>query len=484
MGTGASERPAIRGIAGALAVVLVPVALAASRPDGGFGPDGVAYARQALSLVAGDGLWHPAATPTGWAPFATWPPGYPALLALPVAAGLDPWAAAVVVQVLLSVGLLLLVRRRAPDALPGLLLALGTGGLLRLRAQVASELPMLVALVGLGLALDRWRRQPSEGAWLAVAAGALAAVGFRYLGLVGAIAVGLFALDAIRRGRRRRGLLLGAAALPAFTALAAWMGRNLVLTGHPTGLPRLPAPESHAQLAVSLARALASEGVIPISHLSTTPEGLAALGVGLLGTAWAGWALRGATWPRILDGPAAPWAILAALGGIATVALRWTRHFDLFGWRLLGPWVALALLALGHAAARTGDPRWRTAGTRALVTALLVQGALVAPAGFLRTGGWFVARDALAAAHADLPTGCLVGFADPRLAVVRPDLVVETPRHRPYDPVSESRAAFSDRLLDTPHACVVVEVPEAVGPRFHPSWADAPPGREVLRAAR
>lgn len=463
-------------------LVVAVVALAWSRPDAGVGNDGAAYLHFAEHLAQGGGLDAPAATPSGVARFAVWPPGYPVLIALFTALpGVSAWWAARIVSALC----VLVAAWGAERLTRGGTLALLPLSVVTVFAWTASEGPMLAAAIVLATALADHdaEHRPRHAAVAALAATVMGFV--RWIGLVGALVLAGAAVHAAWRGDRRDALHRALGASVAFGSVGLWLAANAAATGHATGMERLPAPESWTVLIVSLARATVSEALLGVRQLTIAGLGLQQLVVtALLQLALVVWVFRA---PGRDPSGSRRWRWPAVLGGtylVALIVLRFRTHFDLFGWRLLAPGTALLLLA-----ALATTARWSPVARQRLTLAIGAPAVLGLFVDLLpAVGGGATQPDVKArvlARYAALPSGCVVGPHDVQMPWVRPDLVPASPAIVPYAREAESVTAFRDRLVATPHACAAVEVRDDLDPRrVHPSWiqlaADHPDGTFLL----
>lgn len=443
-------------------LALAGLSVAMLSADGATGADGAAYLRLADHLAGGGNVDNlPAATRSGTERFAVWPPGYPMLVAVVQAlTGLSAWASARVTNLLSLLALGALLHRWVPDRGQLAMAMLITGSGIRMAAHTASELPFLVAMVALSALLSTHTRSPTQWTWVGLALVTAALFFLRYLGLFAVGVLGVVALAQFRRPKLAASVAL--AAVPTVVLAWMWLLKNQLVTGHMTGMQRTPAPESLLTLGVSLARAGMAELIVPVSLISTRPDHLAALALGIAGTGWALWTCRR---ERPVLSPEAPYAAL--VGGsylAALIGLRFTRHFDLFGWRLLFPGVALLLLAVGLSLRSTVATRRAVVGLASL--SILCQVGLAATDG----GRWSTTRDATLARYADLEPGCIVGPHDVHLPFLRPDLRTALPRIAPYG-VPEPVDAFRERLSVSPGRCRVLEVRHDVREdRHHASW--------------
>ena len=223
---------------GALAAVLVLLRVSEWGPEAR--QDTMLYVSAARNLLAGEGF-------TGYrgVPYSDAAPFFPFALALVGLSGLDPLAAAGWINAaafgLTAFAAAAWVRRRARSAFLAVWAGLACALSPPLAAVASSALtePLFVLFVTLSLfALDRYREGGGRSLLLAAAACAALACATRYLGLALVAAALPLLLTAGRRGLRppRRGIedasLFAAVAL---APLGAWMLRNLLAVGSPTG---------------------------------------------------------------------------------------------------------------------------------------------------------------------------------------------------------------------------------------------------------
>jgi hypothetical protein len=185
-----------RTLAGVLAVLAAVLVAAATRPPGpSLYGDSAGYLGVAQSLVRQGTLRVPNAPYTSadsTKPLDQWPPGFPALLAIPIRAGASPMASARIVIVLsaaCTIGLIVLIVGGTAGPAWGALAALAVAvvtSVVGTHLEVLSE-PPFIALEFLTLALLVWWPDRPLAAGLAAAAAVL--VRYAGLGLSGAIAM-------------------------------------------------------------------------------------------------------------------------------------------------------------------------------------------------------------------------------------------------------------------------------------------------------
>lgn len=252
---------------GFLVLALLPVLLAlyATQPLGlAVSPDSVDYLSAARNLGQGRGF-------VGYTGerMTSWPPLFPALLALFQQLGLSPLGAARLLNAVLWGATTLLaavwiasVTRSAVLALLATLWIALSPMLLYYASMLWSE-PLFVALVVAALyALTRCLAAPGWGRVILAALLAGAATQQRYAGGI-AVIVGAFALMFLRRdvGLARRVPAAFVYGLIASAPTAFWLARNLRISGTLTG-ERLPSIYGYREI---LAQSLSSigESVLP-----------------------------------------------------------------------------------------------------------------------------------------------------------------------------------------------------------------------------
>ena len=393
-------RPARRSVLAAVlgAAACIGVVALNAPPGPGLDPDSMSYLGAAESLARHGSLRIPMADwsdPDSTSALRHFPPGYPMLLALPIALGAPPdqaargvEAASAFAAAFLAVWAVAAVAGPAAGALAGVAL-LATPALVLDHARVLSE-PLCLALLAATLALMVFSGRPLLYGLTAAAAGLVryAAVPFG-----GAAVLWAFGLRGSLRERSRRALL---AALPTALLSAAVMLRSIVESGGARVMTL------HADLGPTL-REL---GETLVAWLA--PSAPAGIVGALLAVAVAGAAatiLRGALSARAEPDTAAPLRSLLAAAGLlaacyaAFVFVSRVLVYDNipFDDRMLSPAILLAEIAVAAAlgAAWRGWARpARVAG--ALAAAVWLAGstwATVRSVRDARDGGWGYASD-------------------------------------------------------------------------------------------
>lgn len=228
--------PPIRIIPVAAGVLAAGLVLVMTTPNGpALDPDSMSYFGAAQSLVHSGTLrvpwvWWDDADSTG--PLVDYPPGYPAVLAGPIALGASPviaarWIQAIAAGVAFGTFIWLLLMTTGPWAA-------GLGGVLLLAMPAAVEIhlwslsePLFIALLSLTLAsMVRRPERPGLAGTLALLANLVRFAGVFLIGAVTLWAIGLPA--ASWRERARRGLL---AAAPGAVLQVWWVARGVAPGG-------------------------------------------------------------------------------------------------------------------------------------------------------------------------------------------------------------------------------------------------------------
>jgi hypothetical protein len=192
--------------------------------------------------------------------FATWPLGYPPLIA---AVGwvlrLDPWWASKVLNGILLVSIPVILRPIFGRNVWMPTLVLLSGGVIGILPYTWSEGSFLVGELLFVYALIRFAKKGDIASVLLLT---LAAVSLFLLRYIGAFALGVLAFDAVimlLRRDYRRSLTLVAVAAVAGTIMLGYLYNNQRLNGHSVGYSREESDEMRWELTVNLLEAQTTE---------------------------------------------------------------------------------------------------------------------------------------------------------------------------------------------------------------------------------
>lgn len=409
--------------------------------DGYLTRDSSSYLELAENLIAGKGatVLNTGAGLAGSAHFATWPLGYPGLIALVSGiTGVSTFLASKLINIgFLMLAVLAVIRGFGRDG-PILALLLLTGGTLEIFAFSWSEAPFIALMVLFALALARVMPpgapiKAGQLLWLCLLVFALFLT--RYIGLFALAPLLVVALFKLRDHDLRPAVLLAGTAGVAGALALAYLMYNHAMTGHATGIPRPAAMETHAELISELGIAVLREVVLPIPYWVGTDIKhnailalvlVFALGLALL-------AMRRDPKDPSPTTRARAQAFLL-VGGFylaGMIVLRWTSFFDPFGYRLLGPGTVIVLIGvfaglLAYRPTLRGPVLIGLAGMATLslaVHAMMLRGN-AAP------GGYQAGAETRAEAYAALPPGAIVLYGLRHLRYQRPDVHLFNPnRH-------------------------------------------------------
>lgn len=310
-----------------------------------------------------------------------WPCGYPLLGGLLGRLGLPAYPALCLIS-LLALGALVAMSAHLLQGNPTRLLilcALAAAPVVTVQlGGNLTELPFAAALLGVALALSRWQ---TRAAWWIAGAGALAALGLRYAGVLVFAAVWSWLALHARRLVAARAFTAAVMATSAASLVAAglllW---NLRATGYLSGASRAADgplglsvwPRQVADLGWSPVSALGGARLRELAGGEGTPAGVAGWGLSLAAGALL---LRAATKPRRPWVPAVAFVALAY--GVGMTVLRSAGAFDaLHNGRVALP----ALFPAGLVIAAQG------AASRLRIPALGAAAALALGAGFAARG--------------------------------------------------------------------------------------------------
>lgn len=440
-----------------LAITLTLTALAAvlalgkgmADANGYLTRDSTSYLELAANLLAGNGLTvlGTGATPAGAMHFATWPAGYPALIALlSKVFGLSGFLA----SKLLNIGFLFLavgvVARAFGRDGPILALVFLFAGTVEIFAFSWSEAPFITLMTLFAVALARVlpAGQPvRSGQALLLCVLALALFATRYIGLFALAPLGIAVALKLRDHDLPSALRLGFAAGLAGAGALAYLLYNKAASGHFTGIPRPPATETHGELLGALGIAVLREVVLPIPYwVSSDIKHNIILGLVLcFALTLTLLAFRSAPQTPEPARRALTLSFLLVAGSYlaAIIFLRWTNFFDPFGFRLLGPGSALLFISL-FSGFLARYPSLRGVCFAGLV--VMAGLSLAVHAMMLRSvavpGGYAAATASRATAYAELPAGAIVLYGVRHLRYQRADVHLFNPsRHSAIGPGDE-----------------------------------------------
>ncbi len=234
-------------------------------PNGYLSPDSTFYLRLSKNLLAGEGFKIPDySSPDGQTFFATWPVGYPVMIAIiSKITGLGiVWASKALNLLIIGAILLLfsyIFRGNAQWA--GLIFFIYAN--IQIFSYTWSEVPFILFLLLTALTLYKCVETSGKIIWLAgLLLSGIALFTMRYVGLV---TVGIIGLIALVNLLKHRWFLSGKLLLVALLQLifaGLYLYHNKISTGYLTGMPRSLPEESNLELFNQLLAALKEEFIL------------------------------------------------------------------------------------------------------------------------------------------------------------------------------------------------------------------------------
>lgn len=317
-------------------------------PVGYLSPDSFAYLRQAAFFIEGRGFESDLTRLLEPRFLATWPFGYPALIA---AVGwvlrLDPWWASKVLNGVLLISIPFILRPIFGRDVWIPTLVLLSGGMIGIFSYTWSEGPFLVGQLLFVYALVRFAK---KGGIVSVLLLTFAAVSLFLLRYIGAFALGVLAFDALimllRRDYRRSVMLVAIAAV-AGAIMLGYLYNNQHLNGHYVGYSRVAPDETRWELTVNLLEAQTTELNFVFDsrprEIGSTPFILIlAISFALIGMTLVGLTDRtvnrgppSLVKPEYLKTGVYYFLLVGAAYWVAIVMMRFTSDFDLFSPRIV-----------------------------------------------------------------------------------------------------------------------------------------------------
>lgn len=437
----------------AVTVILINVIF---HNSGYLSPDSTHYLGLAERLLNGFGpfVTDSGRSLAGEVYFAVWPIGYPSMIAVvSYLTGLDVFLASKLLNILLLTASMLIVAESFGSNGPIISLAFLFAAPIMLFSYTWSEAPFIFFLVCFASAVANLLKPIPEarGHRIALAFIFISSIGLflsRYIGIFFiAPAAGAAALLFIQGRRVLAARLLVVSTLALILALL-YLLFNWYMTGYPTGMPRIPAPETHLELMNRLLVAVVKELMIPVvMHRPLKPEYIVlAIAYGCL-VLWLATQLCRSN-KEAQGNPYWNYQLSYFVTGLtyllAIITARWTHQFDSFNVRLLHPGVIL----LTFAAFSYLFNHYR--GASKAITIFIVASVLLSIAGYgysaykeVMSENYFKATHERLRRYSDIPRGSIVIFGDQRLNYLRPaDLHIAYPAARPYQAYDETWERF------------------------------------------
>jgi hypothetical protein len=322
--------------------------------SGYLSPDSTNYLALAQNLLDGNGFYITSLNQSGKEFFAIWPIGYPFLIyLLAKLTGLSVFWASKVLNIFF-IGLILGILKSLFNKnayLYGLIFLFAS--YIEIFTYTWSETAFIFGLVWFSASIFNFVKKPNELFLISVSL--LFSSLFLFLSrYIGAFSFGIIGLLGIYFGLVKKDkskfIILIAISLFNLLLMSGYLYHNLLETGNITGMPRIPSPETNANLFSTLFKASVSELII---HQNDTyfRKNLIFLAqyalIGFFTFKYRGYVFK----PKVQESNNK--LILPFIFGIIGVTylffiilMRWAAHFDEFSFRLLAPGSFLIFIAI------------------------------------------------------------------------------------------------------------------------------------------
>lgn len=462
------KRTALQWLVICIAALFV-IATSATDEFGGMTADSSRYLNAAEHILESHTFWVPndGRAPAGDEFFATWPVGYPFLIAcfafvLPVGTF---WASKLVNLLFLGLVVTTTQRRYGTNGLIASLILM-CASMLTLTSLTLSDSIFVCLLILLSntitTALDSKSgvRITTLILLLLLLVGAMST---RYVG-VSALPVTIVAAAMLfRRGRRTDAVKVLCTSIIAAALFGLYVWVNIANTGYPTGIPRHAPPEPAVEILAALVTSIVGSIAMPLVSWNTSSfieTGI--LVVCILAVVVVGWRViksRPITVDRHYHDKLLVLAIVSGTYIIVLLYLRLTTYFDPIDNRLIAPGVIPVIYGVVlYGLARYPHARmWIVAFVAVSYTlGVVARGGNI----FNRIGAtsYSEASTARQNFYANVPDSSIVIQPSDHIRYLRPNVHVAIPHRQPYDSESESIESFLGSLdwgrrvfLDTRH---------------------------------
>lgn len=445
--------------------ILMAVAVAARsffNSDGHLSPDSTNYLALAQNLLEGNGFY---TVGTGLAEggervfFATWPAGYPALIYLASSLFHIPvfWASKLVNIIFIGLSLILLrISFKQNAYIYGSLFLMAA--YIRIFTSTYSEAPFIFGLIWLSLSMHRFvLDENSRGLMGTIFLSALFLFLTRYVGAIGFALTGVLAVYYLSKRKYKVFAQLALLSLLGVLIVGLYLYHNYARTGYPTGMPRIPSPESSLELLTWLVLAVFKSLNLAMARVSGSEMIFFAMCFVQLAV-FSYFVIKDRKYWRFANNEkkVQPWQALLIVGGAylaSIIAMRWVKHFAVFNTRLLGPGFLLLFMALINYTENNFSRRTLSSLTKFLVIMALFSYLLNVPVSVYKEhrGGRGTYHDKVLAINKffeQIPPASVVIFPDWHAHYLRTDIVKIRPFAAPYQSRKESLPEVLARVDD------------------------------------
>ncbi|MCG1027004.1 hypothetical protein J5S49_01705 [Virgibacillus halodenitrificans] len=433
-------------------------------PNGYVTSDSAHYLQLAQNLLNRDGLSTANYVDGMSTYFATWPIGYPLLIAAASAVtGLSVFWASKLVNILCLAFCFWLVKRLfAERAIPfALIFSIATFS--DMFVYTWSEVPFLLGMLWLVFGLYRYITTLKYRYIGHLFAASLFMYFMRYIGLIGAGIIGLLGFYFLFKKQWKPMIACWLSGSISILLACIYLVVNFIQTGQFTGMERIPRIETPSEFWTMLREAIVMEGNIfssveHVSFLWTIIVVLLALIV-FLRPKRLFQLFQTERQRLVLPGLFLAVGIIYLIG---IVYMRWTAYFDTFNFRLLGPATFMVAFSLCSWIAMT-DKRtwlpWRRV-PMFVFTATFIVNVLYPVYTSIKTEEQTYKEtiDEVKSDYEAIPQHSIVAFENIHARYLRLDIQFIKVHFRPYFAEAESIEAFHERITPNNTAGIYLQV--------------------------
>ncbi|WP_106496124.1 ArnT family glycosyltransferase [Lentibacillus sp. Marseille-P4043] len=446
------------------------------QPDGFLTSDSTHYLQMAENLLNGNGMTTINLVPEISTYFATWPIGYPALIAIAsFVTGVGVfWAAKLVNILLLGLCFVLikcLFKQRAP--IVGMIFFIST--FTTVFVYTWSEVPFIFGMIWLVYGIVNYVEANKIRYAFHMMFAALFLFFMRYIGLIGAGIVGLIGFYYLFSKQWRHMLTCWIAGSIPMLIAGIYLFYNYLQTGLLTGMERIPRAETASEFMIMLWQGLVAEfNTLATSSHVYVAESIIILLVGLLlfvrpRHIRALFSLNRRQF--LLPGM---FLFVGLVYFIAIVYMRWNAHFDPFNFRLLGPATLMLWLFFISWVTQLKQRDWaRWRGFLLLVLGI----AFVMNVGYNTytsllspSPDYADTVNKVQETYEEIPAGSIIAFENIHARYLRPDLQYIKVHFQPYFAEKESVKALRERISPNHAAGVYLQTGPIREDRYHDSF--------------
>ena len=443
-------------------------------PDGYLSPDSTNYLKLAENLIEGKGYYVSAYGTTGQDRefFAVWPVGYPTLIFLTAKlTGLSVFLASKFLNIIL-IGVILGIFRflfKHNAYVYGLIFLFSA--YIEIFSYTWSETLFITALVWFATSIYLFIKNPKRVTLLyfSIMMASLLLFMSRYIGAFSFGLIGLLGLyyGLVKKDRIKAMALIGIA-LVNIGIMILYLYHNYTETGFPTGMKRIPSPETNLQLFYMLLKALISEILIPIPSMSIKAIIIFAVQIPIFGFLL--WKYRNS---MLATNSSANQQfntlsfVFAAIGVVYLffiILMRWMTQFDGFSYRLLAPGSFLLFVGIIFFIQQRGTKQFFNAFKVFLllfaVLSYLLNVSYKVWVSSTHNSTYFQTIETLKEKYVDVEKDSIVVFAPTHIKYLYMNMQSRTPYYLPYHPYKEKWSDFMKRIDPEHKKNIYLSTPE------------------------